>query len=307
VALPPGARLSARVTAVVLGWNGRDDTLACLRSLRGATYPELSVVVVDNASTDGGPDAVAAEFSEVRLIRLDENRGFAGGVNAGVAAALAADADHVLLLNNDAIVDPGFVEPLVDALEPGVGAACSQVLDADGSRIWYAGADYDPRRGHQGRHTGYGAPPIPAGVDPYDTDRACGAAMLVPRAALEDVGLLDEALFAYAEDVDWSVRARRAGLRIVVVPASTVRHRVSSSTGGASSPDSLYYALRNGLAVAERVAPLGRWGTLRRRAEAAGAFSVQALRSRSRLDGLRAVAHGLRDVRRGRLGRRGAR
>jgi GT2 family glycosyltransferase len=298
--------VSAHVAAVVLGWNGRDDTLACLRSLRGATYPDLSVVVVDNASTDGGPDAVAAEFPEVTLIRLDENRGFAGGVNAGVTAALAAEADHVLLLNNDATVDAGFVEPLVDALEPGVGAACSQILDADGATIWYAGADYDARRGHQGRHTGYGGPPIPAGVHPYDTDRACGGAMLVPRAALDDVGLLDEALFAYAEDVDWSVRARRAGLRLVVVPASIVRHRVSSSTGGASSPDSLYYALRNGLAVAERAAPLGRWGTLRRRAEAAAAFSVQALRSRSRVAGLRAVAHALRDARRGRLGRRGA-
>jgi len=84
------------VTAVVLGWNGRDDTLACLRSLDRATYPELSVVVVDNGSTDGGPDAVAAEFPEVTLIRLDENRGFAGGVNVGVAGALEAGASRGL-------------------------------------------------------------------------------------------------------------------------------------------------------------------------------------------------------------------
>jgi GT2 family glycosyltransferase len=292
------------VAAVVLGWNGRDDTLACLRSLRGATYPELSVVVVDNASTDGGPDAVAAEFPEATLLRLHENRGFAGGVNAGVEAALDEGVDFVLLLNNDATVDAGFLEPLVEATRPGVGAACSQILDADGSRIWYAGADYDPRRGHQGRHTGYGSPPIPAGVAPYETDRACGGAMLVPRAAFELVGPLDEALFAYAEDVDWSLRARDAGLRIVVVPASVVRHRVSASTGGASSADSVYYALRNGLVVAERAAPLGRLGVLRRRAEAAAAFSVQALHSRSRLHGLRAVVDGLRDAGRTRLGPR---
>jgi GT2 family glycosyltransferase len=115
---------------------------------------------------------------------------------------------------------------------------------------------------------------------------------------------LDEALFAYAEDVDWSVRAHAAGLRIVVVPASVVRHRVSASTGGASSPDSLYYAVRNGLVVAERAAPLGRFGTMRRRAEAAGAFVVQALRSQSRRRGLRAVAQGLRDAARKRLGPR---
>jgi GT2 family glycosyltransferase len=292
------------VAAVVLGWNGRDDTLACLHSLRAATYPELSVVVVDNASTDGGPDAVAAEFPEATLIRLDENRGFAGGVNVGVDAALGAGADLVLLLNNDATVDAGFLEPLVAAVEPGIGAACSQILDDEGSTVWYAGATYDPRRGHQGRHTGYGGPPIPASVAPYVTDRACGGAMLVPRAALELVGPLDEALFAYAEDVEWSLRARDAGLRIVVVPASVVRHRVSASTGGPSSGDSIYYALRNGLVVAERAAPLSRVGTLRRRAGAAAAFAVQALLSRSRLRGLRAVVEGLRDAARARLGPR---
>lgn len=298
--------MTPRVSVIVLGWNGRDDTLACLRSLRRATYPALSVIAVDNASTDGGPEAVAAEFPDVRLVRLDENRGFAGGVNVGVAAALESGADHVLLLNNDATVEAGFLEPLVEAASAvGIGAACSQILDA-GERVWYAGASYDPRRGHQGRHTGYGGTPIPASVAPYETDRACGGAMLVPRASLERVGLLDDSLFAYAEDVDWSLRARAHGLRIVVVPASVVRHRVSASTGGASSPDSVYYALRNGLVVAERHAPLGRVGTWRRRGVSTAAFAAQALRSRHRGAALRAVATGLRDAGRGSLGRRGA-
>lgn len=306
MALPPGARLTVPVTAVVLSWNGKDDTLACLESLEQATYPELSVVVVDNASTDGSPEAVAAEFPEVRLLRLDENRGFAGGVDAGLAAALDGDPEHVLLLNNDATVEPGFLEPLVEAASAdGVGAACAQILDAATAMIWYAGARYDPRRGHQGRHTGYGRPRLPAEAAPYETDRACGGAMLIPRTALEQVGPLDEALFAYAEDVDWSLRARAAGLRIVVVPASVVHHRVSMSSGGASSPDSIYYALRNGLVVAERSAPLGRFGTARRRAAAAAAFALQALGSASRAAGVRAVRAGLRDARRRRLGPRG--
>jgi len=299
--------VTPRVAAVVLGWNGREDTLACLRSLDGATYPELTVVVVDNASTDGGPEAVAAEFPDVRLLRLDENRGFAGGVNAGAAAALDDGADAVFLLNNDATVEPGFLEPLVDATRAeGIGATCAQILDSATGRIWYAGASYDPRRGHQGRHTGYGDPPLPPETGPYGTDRACGGAMLVPRAALEEVGPLDETLFAYAEDVDWSLRARAAGLRILVVPASVVHHRVSASTGGAASPDSLYYALRNGLVVAERNHDSGGLGTVLRRGEAAAAFTLQALRSPRRVDGLRAVREGLRDARRRRLGARGA-
>jgi hypothetical protein len=299
--------VTARVAAVVLAWNGREDTLACLRALQRATYPELSIVVVDNGSTDGGPEAVSAEFPDARLLPLGENRGFAGGVNAGADAALGDGADAVLLLNNDATVEPDFLEPLVDAAcAEGVGAACAQILDSATGRIWYAGASYDPRRGHQGRHTGYGDPPLSPATAPYETERACGGAMLIPRAALEEVGPLDETLFAYAEDVDWSLRARRAGLRILVVPASIVHHRVSGSTGGAASPDSLYYALRNGLTVAERNAAEDWLGTVRRRAAAAAAFGVQALRSPRRVDGLRAVGDGLRDVRRGRLGARGA-
>jgi GT2 family glycosyltransferase len=297
--------VTPRVSAVVLGWNGREDTLACLRSLGRATYPALSVVVVDNASTDGGPDAVAAEFPDVRLIRLDENRGFAGGVNVGMAAALDDGAEAVLLLNNDATAEPGFLEPLVEALSTDdAGAACAQILDAATGRIWYAGATYDPRRGHQGRHTGFGDPPLPPETPPYETERACGGAMLIPRAALDAVGVLDESLFAYAEDVDWSLRARAAGLRILVVPASVVHHRVSAATGGASSPDSVYYALRNGLVVAERNASPGRFGSARRLAEATAAFAAQALRSRDRVEGLCAVRAGLRDARSGRLGRR---
>ena len=298
--------MTASVTAVVLSWNGREDTLACLRSLEQVTYSSLSVVVVDNNSRDGSPDAVRDARPDVRLIALAENRGFAGGVNAGLGAALDDGAEHVLLLNNDATVEPGFLEPLVAAASaPEVGAACAQILHADPPHlVWYAGARYDPRRGHQGRHTGYGEPRLPATTPSYPTDRACGGAMLIPRHAAERVGLLDETLFAYAEDVDWSLRARAAGLTILVVPASVVYHAVSASSGGAASPDTLYYALRNGLVVAERTCPLGRLGTARRRAEAALAFSAQALRSPWRRRGLRAVADGLRDARRRRLGKR---
>lgn len=296
--------MTDRVTAVVLSWNGREDTLACLRSLAAATYPGLSVVVIDNGSSDGSPDAVAGEFPDVRLIRLRENRGFAGGVNVGVADALERGADHALLLNNDAVVEPRFVEPLVAAVDARTGAACSQILDAASGRIWYAGAAYNPGRGYQGRHTGYGDPPLAPTVAPYATDRACGGSMLVPRAALERVGLLDEALFAYAEDVEWSLRARAAGLAILVVPASVVRHRVSAASGGASSPTSLYYTLRNGIVVAERHAPRGPVGTWSRRLVAAAATIAQALRSHDRAGGLRAVADALRDAHARRLGPR---
>jgi GT2 family glycosyltransferase len=128
--------------------------------------------------------------------------------------------------------------------------------------------------------------------------------MLFTAKAYERLGLFDEDLFAYAEDTDWSLRARHHGLHALVVPASVVHHAVSGSSGGESSPTSLYYALRNSLVVAERWLPLGPVGTWLRRLEAVAAHAAQALRSGRRREGLRAVLQGWRDFRRGRLGPR---
>jgi GT2 family glycosyltransferase len=285
----PGAETMTKVAAVVLSWNGREDTLACLRSLEGE---EVDVIVVDNASTDGSAEAV----TRVELIRNDENLGYAGGMNVGIRAALERDADAVLLLNNDVEVEPGAVATLAEAVDA-TGAVCPLVVFADDpDRVWYGGADFNPRRGYQGRHR--------TSRDGGETERICGAAVLIPRETIERIGAFDEALFAYVEDADWSLRAREAGLPLRVVPDARVRHKVSAATGGEGSPDALYYSVRNLLTVCERHAPLGRIGTWRRRLTALTAFAAQALMSRRRRAGLRAVRAGWRDFRRGRYGPR---
>ena len=125
----------------------------------------------------------------------------------------------------------------------------------------------------------------------------------MPRQTLERVGAFDEGLFAYVEDADWSLRAREAGLDLVVEPRSRVRHRVSASTGGEGSDSALYYSTRNTLAVCERHAPLGPLGTWRRRAVVLLAHAGQALLAR-RPRRIGAVLEGWRDFRRGRLGPR---
>ncbi len=269
----------------MLSWNGREDTLACLASLEGE---ELTPLVVDNGSTDGSVEAVRERGVEV--VENGRNLGFAGGMNVGIRRALERGASHVLTLNNDVEVEPGFLEPLLDAGD----VACPQILFGDGRTVWYAGARWDPQAGYHGRNTGYGGPPV-AGK-PYETDRACGGALLASHAAWERVGLFDESLFAYAEDTDWSLRARKAGYRVLVVPRSVVRHKVSASSGGEGSPTSIYFTLRNSLRVAERHAPLGPLGTIRRRAVAVGAHALQALLSPRKLAGLRAVARAVRDL-----------
>ena len=279
-----------KVAAVVLSWNGLEDTLACLRSLEGEG---ADVIVVDNASTDGSADAVTG----AEVIRNELNLGYAGGMNVGIRSALERGADAVLLLNNDVEVEPGAVAALT-AAAGGTGAVCPVlVFAAEPDRIWYAGADFDPRRGYQGRHR--------TTVDDGETERICGAAVLIPRETIEAIGAFDEALFAYVEDADWSLRARGAGLQLRVVPDARVRHKVSASTGGEGSPDALYYSVRNLLTVCERHAPLGLLGTWRRRLTALAAFTMQALLGGRRRAGLRAVRDGWRDFRRRRYGPRG--
>ena len=294
------------VAVVVLSWNGREDTERCLRSLSRVDYGPLTRIVVDNGSADGSVELVRSEFPEVVLIENGANLGFAGGMNAGIRRALKLDADAVVLLNNDTEVDPAFVEALLAAAQerPDAGALSAKIYFLDRpDRIWYAGARFDPRRGHNGRHDGYGEQDSARFAQLAETERACGAAMLMTREAIDRVGLLDEDLFAYVEDAEWSLRARQAGYRVLVVPESKVWHGVSYATGGEGSPRALYYSVRNLLVVCERYAPLSWPGRWCRRATIVGSHTVQALLLPGRrAQGLRAVAQGWRDFRRGRLG-----
>jgi GT2 family glycosyltransferase len=270
-------------------------------------YEPLDVIVLDNASADGTADAVRAAHPDVDLIVSPRNLGFAAGVNRVVGRAFERGADAAVLLNPDTAVDPGFAGALVRAWEASdsVAGVCAKILFLDRpDRIWYAGARLDPRRGHQGRHEGFGEPDGPGYAGVRTTGRACAGAMLVPRSAWERVGGFDERLFLYWEDTDWSLRAHRQGLRVYVAGDARVWHQVSSASGGEGAPNTLYYAARNGVGVLERHAPLGRAGTLRRRAELLGALTLQALRSQRRADGVRAVWAGWRDFRAGRTGPR---
>jgi GT2 family glycosyltransferase len=236
------------LAVVVLNWNGLADTRALLPTLAACRVPagwRVHVMVVDNGSTDGSPQALAAEFPEVELLSLPENRRFAGGNNHGIRHALAAGADAVMLLNNDTRVDPGLIERLLLALEQDPGAAAAAPLiyfGAPSQRIWYAGGVVRPALGwvaHRGLRT------LDTGryreVEP--TGYLTGCCLLARRSAWERVGLLDERYVIYAEDADWSLRARERGERLLFVPTARVWHAVSAASG-AASPWKIYQRLR---------------------------------------------------------------
>lgn len=237
------------VAAVVVNWNRRDDTLACLASLAETSYAQhapdaWSVILVDNGSTDGTAAAARARFPTTDVIALPENRGFAAGCNVGLRRALAAGADYVLLANNDTVVAPDMVEQLVLVAERerDVGLLSPVIFYHDQpARVWSAG--YRQRAVTLSAQSPDRRPNAGA---PYPVDRVYGCGVLIRRSVLEDVGLFDERFFMYYEDADFCRRAQAGGYRLLVVPAARMWHKVSASTGE-GSPLQKYYLARSGV------------------------------------------------------------
>jgi len=240
---PPG-RTSAlpepvpRVLAIVLTWNGRDDTLACVGSLLALDYPRFEILVVDNASTDGTIDALDARFAgRIRVQRNERNLLFAGGMNVGLESALRERFDFALLLNNDTRVDPGLIRGLVAAAaaDARIAAAGPKIYYADPPDVlWFAGGELSLWRGWS-RHIGLREPDHGQHDVSAAADYLTGCCMLIRTAALAEVGLLDTGYAMYAEDADWCLRARARGYRLVYAPAARMWHRVSASTGARSA------------------------------------------------------------------------
>jgi len=291
-----------KLVAVVLNWNGGEDTPRALASVEA-----VETICVDNGSTDGSDSEIERRFPEVELLRNGANLGYAGGNNAGIRRALERGADWILLLNNDAEAEPALAEALTRAAQarPDAGLLACKVLFEDGQTVMYAGASFNALLGYSGRREGFGGPD--RFHETRDVARADGAAMAVSRAAFERVGLLDEGLFAYVEDVELSLRVHAAGFAVVFVPDAVVRHKGGASTGGAASTTNLYYDTRNTIVVVERHRPLPSGLRALRRGVVVGAHLLQTTRHPARAEAARAVLAGWRDARAGRLGQRSSR
>jgi GT2 family glycosyltransferase len=294
---------------IVLSWNGREDTLACLASLAALRDGETEVVCVDNGSTDGSVEAVRAAYPEVHVVENGRNLGFAGGNNAGLRHAFERGGQWAVLVNNDAVLAPDAIDRLraAAAEHPMAGMLAGKLFfDEPPDRIWFAGQRFRPAFGYSGRPRGYGRRDAPRYRRAYRTDRAAGAFMAASRRVVDAVGLLDDDLFACVEDVDWCCRARAAGFEVWFVPDALAWHRVSASTGGErASTHALYYGVRNTIAVSERHLPLPRGLRELRRWLILAVFLFQAVAlSERRRPFVVAVRDGYRDALTGRFGER---
>jgi GT2 family glycosyltransferase len=221
------------IGVAVVNWNGRDDTLACLKSLLAADPRPARVVVVDNASGDGSAAAISDWIrshgaSGFDLLAASSNVGFAAACNLALdRLGTVADLNHFFLLNNDATVDPGCFAEIDAALSgaPSPGILGVTILEAGSRRPWYAGG-----RMARWRAFGRNLRKVPRDGRPLvPTEFVSGCAMLISRTAWVALGRLPECYFMYFEDAEYCLRAAAAGLAVAYAPGAVVNHRVAGT------------------------------------------------------------------------------
>ncbi len=220
--------------AVVVNWNGGQQNLACLRSLLEQGLAPRRIAFVDNASSDGSAEAVERGFPGLRVLRNDRNVGYGHGNNRGIELALGEGARFVFLVNNDVTLPAGALARLLREIEQESGAGIvgpRVVLARHPERVWCAGGRLT-YGANLSRMIGHGRPDGPGYHRTLAVDYVPGCAMLVRREVFERVGLLDGDYFAYHEDLDFCLKAREAGFRVLVIGAVAARHDAHSSTGG---------------------------------------------------------------------------
>jgi GT2 family glycosyltransferase len=212
-----------KIFIIVLNYNGGPELERCLAGLLSLNYPNFETVVVDNDSDDGSLERAREIFPRAAFIRNSQNLGFSAGNNVGIKYALERGARYVWLLNNDAEAESNSLARLVAVAEedPAVGLASPLILNPDGA-VWFSGGKIDwwRMRAVQEREK--------IEKNNFASHFISGCAMLIRAEAFKNVGLLDEDYFLYYEDTDFSVRAKRAGWKLAVVPGSRVFHREKS-------------------------------------------------------------------------------
>lgn len=235
--------MSPQVFIIILNWNDFQSTLLCLESLKSLTYPNYKIMVIDNGSTNESVKELSA-FPNIELHQNEHNLGFAGGNNQAIKKAISNGADYVWLLNNDSTVEPNCLTKLVNAAENDkqIGLVSPVIYDSDDkSKIQHAATRFDLS--------------IPLMEEAYEIETAArwqtempfgmvvwGTALLISKQTVNAIGLLDEHLFAYAEDTDYSIRNIKAGFKNVTVFDAKVWHQ---GHVGVRKPHYYYYTVRN--------------------------------------------------------------
>jgi len=237
-----------KVAIIILNWNGLEDTIECLESLKKMSYTNYDVIVVDNGSEGNDVEVLRDKYGEwAHIIENDKNYGYAEGNNIGLKYALKnSNPDYILLLNNDVVVDFHFLDELVKVGESDtkIGILGPKIYYYDEQdRINFAGGKMNFLRGKLIR---IGVNEIDRGQydEIKDVDFVEGSAFLIKKRVIEEIGLLDSDYLLYWEDDDWCVRARKAGFKVLYVPRAKLWHKIGISAKK-TERIRIYYLIRN--------------------------------------------------------------
>ena len=239
------------LSIITINYNGLKDTCELIDTLP-LNDETIEVIVVDNASTQDEATEIEKRYQQVKVIKSDENLGFAGGNNLGIQAA---HGKYLFFLNNDTLLpQPSSLSLLINRLASSdqIGMVCPKIKFSWGDhRIQYAGYTPLSKITLRNKSIGFGEQDNGQYDTPHPTPYAHGAAMMVKREVIEQVGMMPECYFLYYEELDWSMMIRRAGYEIWYEPACTIFHKESQTTGQ-MSPLKTYYIIRNRLLFAQR-------------------------------------------------------
>ncbi len=250
--------MSPLVSIILVNWNGAQHLPVCFNALRRQTVRDFEIILVDNCSHDNSLALLARDFPEVKVIALQENRGFAGGTNVGLRAA---QGEFIILLNIDTEVDEHWLEEVIAAFErhPEAGSVASKMKLLDQRDKFHTTGDF------------YRVDGVPGNRGVWEVDRGqydreeyvfstCGGSAAYRRSTLDQIGLLDEDFFFSCEDVDLGWRAQLAGWRCVYAPQAVVYHKLKATGGGATAS---FYDGRNFLWLIAKNYPASLWKTYR--------------------------------------------
>jgi len=243
-----------KVAIVILNWNGKEDTVECLASVKKLDYSNFEIILVDNGSVDGSVEAISTQYPDMTLLQTGENLGYAGGNNVGINWALEKDIDYILLLNNDTIIATDLLSAFVNAakLLPSSSILGAKIYFYDKpDTLWFAGGLW--RNESNGfEHIRFGQLDSHEFNHKIEVDYITGCALFADAVTFKEIGLLDDTFFLTYEETDWCYRARAKGHKCIVIPEAKLWHKVSSSFGGADSPLVNYFMTRNKLLWAKK-------------------------------------------------------
>lgn len=235
-----------KIFVIILNWNGKNDTLSCLSSLKRISTPH-EIVVVDNGSTDGSETVIPTSFPEAHFIQTGENLGYAEGNNVGIRYALKNGADFVFILNNDTTVEPNILEAFLKRDAPIQGGKAH--LMSDPKTLDHLGGNWNVKKG-EFELVGSQAP-ASEWNNPISLDYVCGVALFVSAEVFRNIGLFEARYFLFWEESDFCMRAKREGYPATVCPEAVLYHKVSASFAG-GKPHTTYFWWRNRLLWIDR-------------------------------------------------------